>query len=83
MINYVEIARSWRFQNPEHADNGIVLIWNDAVTAGKTVCVTLNMKDLAQSLLIPVSIFLLPKVVTSMMVRSVGLFWKIRRNLYE
>lgn len=30
MINYVEIARSWRLQNPEHADSGIVLIWNDA-----------------------------------------------------
>ncbi len=26
MINYVEIARSWRLQNPEHADSGIVLI---------------------------------------------------------
>ena len=22
MMNYVEIARSWRLQNPEHADSG-------------------------------------------------------------
>lgn len=35
MINYVEIARSWRLQNPEHADSGIVLIWNDAVYGWK------------------------------------------------
>ena len=35
MINYVEIARSWRLQKPEHADSGIVLIWNDAVYGWK------------------------------------------------
>ncbi|HCM7833574.1 TPA: antirestriction protein ArdR [Klebsiella quasipneumoniae subsp. quasipneumoniae] len=30
-----QIARSWRLQNPEHADSGIVLIWNDAVYGWK------------------------------------------------
>lgn len=83
MINYVEIARSWRLQNPEHADSGIVLIWNDAVYGWKN-CLRDPQHERPGAIAIDSSgIFLLPKVVTSMMVRSVGLFWKIRRNLYE
>ncbi|WP_407214890.1 hypothetical protein [Enterobacter kobei] len=40
MINYVEMA-GWRLQNPEHADSGALLIWNDAVLrAGKANSVT-------------------------------------------
>ncbi|HHH0405314.1 TPA: antirestriction protein ArdR [Yersinia enterocolitica] len=33
--NYIKTANVWRKQNPEHADSGVVLIWNDEVYGWK------------------------------------------------
>ncbi|EBM5962820.1 TPA: antirestriction protein ArdR [Salmonella enterica subsp. enterica serovar 16:l,v:-] len=35
MTDYVSIARHWREQNPEHADSGIVLIWQQTAYGWK------------------------------------------------
>ncbi|EGB4506690.1 antirestriction protein ArdR [Salmonella enterica] len=35
MMDYLAIARSWRRQNPENADHGVVLLWNGSVYGWK------------------------------------------------
>lgn len=36
-MNYVDIARVWRQHNQEHADSGVVLIWDGRVYCWKNV----------------------------------------------
>ncbi|EAM2866146.1 antirestriction protein ArdR [Salmonella enterica] len=37
MMNYVDIARVWRQHNQEHADSGVVLIWDGKVYCWKNI----------------------------------------------
>ena len=36
-MNYVDIARVWRQHNQEHADSGVVLIWDGKVYCWKNI----------------------------------------------